>query len=404
MPSPLNMLNTLRYRVWNILTSGLHHKNDIDSLRKFVLTNIIILSASLALLILSTQSFLKGHIYIGIVDLIFFIFVFNMFFLLRQTKAYRHIALTGTLAAGIFFSYLIITGSGSGMAIFWTLTYPLITILLMGLLWGTLLSSLILAVAIGVFLWGNKLSFVFVYDNELILSFIPVYISIYLFAFTKEKTRKIVQQRLLGSNLKLASANKEKEVLIKKLKQAMHKVQVISTIDPLTSLFNRRYFESEATKEIARAMRYDQPLSTIMVDIDHFKRINDTYGHTCGDHVLAVVADICKKNLRTSDLHGRYGGEEFIFLLPGTTTKGAYQLAERLRCAVDNLKITRNNKTLNITASFGIYERRGDETELKDFFDRSDEALYTAKKTGRNRVVIWQPKTEQDLEKTIKIG
>lgn len=166
-------------------------------------------------------------------------------------------------------------------------------------------------------------------------------------------------------------------------------VKKLSTIDPLTGLYNRRHFNASAELEFQRVLRYDLPLSAIMMDIDHFKRVNDSYGHAVGDKVLVEVAAVCMRGLRSMELHARYGGEEFCFLLPETALKGALNLAERLRADVAELHFDSDKGNFTVTASFGVAERLAGKDSIYNLLKRSDQALYEAKRGGRNRVTMW---------------
>ena len=161
--------------------------------------------------------------------------------------------------------------------------------------------------------------------------------------------------------------------------------------DPLTGLGNRRYLEGQAAMEIARAERSGTPLSLIAVDLDHFKRINDTYGHDVGDVVLQAFATLARQVLRDGDVLCRMGGEEFAVLLPDTTREQALRIAERLRVAVATTpaRVGRDateDGTLAYTASLGVTLVSAGETTLKPAIKRADQGLYAAKETGRNRV------------------
>lgn len=166
-------------------------------------------------------------------------------------------------------------------------------------------------------------------------------------------------------------------------------VQELSIVDPLTGLHNRRHLSTCAKVECDRAVRHDLPLSVIMMDIDHFKLVNDTYGHAAGDRVLVEIAAVCLRELRSMDLHARYGGEEFCFFLPETALEGAVNLAERLRADVAGLHLHSDKGDFAATASFGVAERLAGEDSMDALLKRSDQALYEAKRTGRNRVVAW---------------
>lgn len=168
------------------------------------------------------------------------------------------------------------------------------------------------------------------------------------------------------------------------------KILQYATLDALTNLNNRRQFEVRQKQEIAIAKRQNNPLCAMMIDIDFFKKVNDTYGHAAGDEVLRSVAGIIKEHLRESDIPSRYGGEEFAVLLPYTKLDEAKIVGERLRKAVEDAVITVNqdnvDKTdINVTISMGLAEFNGEETG-EILFERADKALYDAKTGGRNRV------------------
>ena len=165
-----------------------------------------------------------------------------------------------------------------------------------------------------------------------------------------------------------------------------------ATLDALTNLNNRRQFETRLGQEIAIAKRQNHPLCAMMIDIDFFKRVNDTYGHAAGDEVLRTVAGIIKDALRESDIPARYGGEEFAVLLPYTKLEEAQLVGERLRKAVEDSLITINQdseekQTIKVTISMGLAEYNNVETG-EVLFERADKALYEAKTSGRNRVCI----------------
>jgi diguanylate cyclase (GGDEF)-like protein len=159
--------------------------------------------------------------------------------------------------------------------------------------------------------------------------------------------------------------------------------------DSLTSLFNRRHFMSLAKREFLQAIRYERPLAALMLDVDHFKKINDTYGHFAGDRALVEIARLCRNELRDTDIYGRYGGEEFVFLLSETAEEGACQMAERLRKSISQMNIVVEGRTVKVTASLGVALLDADCLDIEALLDRSDQALYAAKRGGRNRVVVY---------------
>ena len=167
---------------------------------------------------------------------------------------------------------------------------------------------------------------------------------------------------------------------------AYSKVLQYATLDALTNLNNRRQFETRLKQEIAITKRQNNPLCAMMIDIDFFKKVNDTYGHACGDEVLRTVASVIKAQLRESDIPARYGGEEFAVLLPYTHIDEAKIVGERLRKAVEETTVSLDNLNINVTISMGLAEFRQDESG-EELFAQADKALYKAKESGRNRVV-----------------
>ncbi len=167
-------------------------------------------------------------------------------------------------------------------------------------------------------------------------------------------------------------------------KKEENKLKQISIRDELTGLYNRRYFNEILKKEAQRAFRYKEPLSMIMYDIDHFKRVNDTYGHMVGDEVLKKLSEIIKSNVRNSDYIFRTGGEEFTILLPGTDLEKAYKVAEKLRKRIENEIFDKVGK---ITISLGVAQYSENES-TDNFIRRTDKALYSSKENGRNRTSI----------------
>ena len=160
----------------------------------------------------------------------------------------------------------------------------------------------------------------------------------------------------------------------------------LSITDGLTNLYNKRHFDEILKNETARTKRHKRPLSLIMLDIDYFKKYNDTYGHLEGDEVLTRVGGVIKNSIRDIDSAYRYGGEEFVVILPETLGNDAVILAERVRKSIEEQRFFVNSEEIkNITASFGVTQYQIKES-IEDFVKRADKNMYHAKELGRNRV------------------
>jgi len=190
------------------------------------------------------------------------------------------------------------------------------------------------------------------------------------------------------------------------LKKANEEKRVLSITDPLTGLYNRRYLTERLPREIKRARRYGRPLSLIMSDIDHFKEVNDRFGHHIGDLVLKKIAGYFQKALREGvDWVARYGGEEFLIVLPETDIQGAWATAERLCIGISERAFTIKGNRIGIKASFGVsgslpLEKRKKES-ADDLIDEADRCLYEAKKEGRNRVKVVHSPCPRETSKVL---
>lgn len=171
--------------------------------------------------------------------------------------------------------------------------------------------------------------------------------------------------------------------LLIRIKKGHEHIEKLARTDHLTGLCNRLNIDAILNREVERSKRYERPLSIIMFDLDHFKDVNDMYGHLAGDQVLCAFAQVARSKLRSADTLGRWGGEEFLIVCPDTDLQGAVHLAERLRSAFDISDFPHVGQQ---TASFGVATFHPDESEVA-FIKRADETLYSAKNAGRNRIV-----------------
>ncbi|MET1076654.1 MAG: diguanylate cyclase [Pseudomonas sp.] len=166
-------------------------------------------------------------------------------------------------------------------------------------------------------------------------------------------------------------------------------LQQLSRTDRLTGLSNRGYWEECLKHEYARHRRYQSSAALVMFDIDHFKKVNDTYGHPAGDQVIQACAEVVREQVRDTDYAGRYGGEEFVILLPDIDSAGAGLFAERLRKRIEALLVTYEGQTIPFTVSLGVADLSLPTEQYQQLIERADQALYASKKGGRNQVSFY---------------
>jgi len=178
--------------------------------------------------------------------------------------------------------------------------------------------------------------------------------------------------------------------LYEALQERNRKLQELAHRNGLTGLYNHRYFHEQMSKEFSRARRHHEPLSCVFLDIDHFKKFNDTYGHQLGDVILSGLGRLIQDSIRDGDLAARYGGEEFALILYHADGPAAFQMAERIRKHVEDYEIRNKGKVLKVTISAGVATYPHEEVhDPRGLVECADKALYKAKEEGRNRVVVF---------------
>ena len=234
-------------------------------------------------------------------------------------------------------------------------------------------------------------------EYRLALEYLEMYYNLNRAAFDVESDRRLKSIEIIHQ---VENTRKDAEIFhlrnvqlqqeVEERKKAQSALEHLATQDPLTGLTNRRHFLELARRAFTQASRYHRPMTVMMIDVDQFKLINDTFGHKAGDNVLIAVAAAMHETLRTVDILGRFGGDEFVILLPETETEGAFCLAERLRSCL----IARNEATgvvtLPVTLSIGIaYYTNDPNLTLDTLLQQADKAMYLSKQGGRNRVTIY---------------
>jgi diguanylate cyclase (GGDEF)-like protein len=229
------------------------------------------------------------------------------------------------------------------------------------------------------------------YKNLLFFSFLLIGASLivsYIISIMLKKRFLNYSNDINAKRDELQALNKSLENQVKKrtqeLKKAYKEMKKIAITDSLTNIYNRYFFNDALKNEFSRAKRYNSAFALIMFDIDHFKNINDTYGHIKGDEVLKSMTEIIKEHLRVSDVFARTGGEEFMIILPNTNITLATEIAQRIRACVEKYNF---NLQSNITISIGVVTHKDNDTH-QSILKRVDNALYAAKESGRNSVIV----------------
>jgi diguanylate cyclase (GGDEF)-like protein len=205
----------------------------------------------------------------------------------------------------------------------------------------------------------------------------------------QQKSQDLLEERVQERTLEL-------HITLQELEEANRELEEKNTLDELTGLFNRRFYDQKILAEYRRSRRNLTPLSLVIIDIDYFKAVNDSYGHLAGDYCLVWLSNHIKQNLkRSSDKAFRYGGEEFCLILPDTDEKGAMTLAEALRKHIEQQTCTHNDIQIPLTISSGIFTYlQQDDVQPEQIFKRADKALYQAKHNGRNQAQVYKDHIE----------
>ena len=201
-----------------------------------------------------------------------------------------------------------------------------------------------------------------------------------------ERQIQLRTSELEALNKQLQEADRSKDLVIKELKEVKEKLLLSSNIDPLTGLYNRRYMMDRISEEVNRYRRNKTPFCIMVADIDYFKEINDRFGHDCGDEVLQTISNLINAEIRNIDTLSRWGGEEFLILLPETQIYSARSVAERIRQSILKNVFAYENATFHLTMTFGLATYENDQT-IKETIKKADNALYQGKLAGRNRII-----------------
>ncbi|HKJ39523.1 MAG TPA: diguanylate cyclase [Anaerolineales bacterium] len=204
--------------------------------------------------------------------------------------------------------------------------------------------------------------------------------------------RDLLDARVKERTSQLNETNNQLHIQMKEIEQLQETLREQARRDPLTGLYNRRYLSESLQQELSRARRARRSVSVIIMDIDHFKKINDTHGHQIGDKFLLEIANLLSTHTRDFDFACRYGGEEFLLVLPNATARNTFKRAEQIRSKCADIRIEHENKDVSITISMGIATYPRHSKNVDELLTKADEALYRSKRRGRNQVTVWKEK------------
>lgn len=357
---------TFQKRVTSLLTAGMDQEPAPEIREKLHLAFLINCLEMSMMLIFAAEALFRGNIYSALVLFILTVLVISNIIIVHYSgndSYYFNFSVWLMLAMCV---YLLSTGGVQNTGILWCYIFPLLSLYLQGIEKGGLSLFLLLVFACSLFFIPNN-PFAFVeYSSTFKIHFLASMLAVTVLSYFYEYTTQKSYEKLL-----LVSRELEK----------------ITLSDFLTGLANRRKVLQSIEDEKNRYERQAQPFSIILCDIDHFKKVNDTYGHDCGDMVLKAIAEVFTASLRKVDIAARWGGEEFLVLLPMVNRQGSGVAAERLRRAVEKLEIAYENKVIRVTMSFGIATWESPVNTIDDYIKQADENLYRAKEQGRNRVI-----------------
>jgi len=362
----MNSSFTFQKRIMSLLSAGMKEEPSPEILEKLHLTFLINALAISMMLIFAAEAIFRGDFYnalflffltaLVIINIVFIIFSGNDDFFNRFSVW----VITAMCV------YLLSTGGVNNSGILWCYIFPLLSLYLLGIERGSMSLLILLVCSCALFYIPNNPFALVEYSSTLKIHFLASMVTVTVLSYFYEYTSRKSYDKLLSVSLELEEA---------------------TLTDFLTGLGNRRKILQQIKYEKNSYERYPQQFSIILCDIDYFKKINDTHGHDCGDHVLKSVADIFTETLRNVDIVARWGGEEFLVLLPKIDRNGSIIAAERLRHNIEQMNIHYGNVVVNITMSFGISTWKETDNDVEAFINQADENLYRAKEEGRNRVV-----------------
>lgn len=363
------MINVIKSQ----LIDGFNVENNPFLYRRLILTSALLFIGMFSFTIFAFVNYFKQKYTLVTLDICVSMLTAAAVYFLFVKKRIEYAAIISTSMLFVLLLFFTYITKNNGFGLVWTLCYPLFVIPILGArkgLWMIVLFYLILVpiAYLGIGEWDHGF-----WDKTSFLRFCMASLTIVYIAYFYETSTQEAFQTILEI--------REKE------KKYLSKLKRLSTTDQLTGLHNRRYFDDHYELERQKVQRYNNELCLIMIDIDHFKLVNDKYGHQVGDKVLIEFSLLLRKNIRNTDILARWGGEEFIILLPETSIENCLIIAEKIRKAIDARVFSEID---HLTASFGISKVGGESDSNIIAIHSADAALFQAKRDGRNRVVMSQ--------------
>ena len=365
-----------------VTTSPCTNKEDLARLNHYVWITFLMTPLALGA---SFYNYYIQNTVLSISMMLFCVYLIGSLYIIPNTHKVYQIYYTVVIAFSILFLYLVYHIDEDRSLILWLFTYPLGVIFLLGSRVGFILSMALLGLTILQFIFFPHIHETYTVPFQ--VRFSITYVAISLIASWIEYHRSRYEQESLRTQEALL---KEQENLKKEIQRRVileEELKKLAQTDTLTSLFNRRHFLALAQQEIIKAVRYEHSLCFAVLDIDFFKRINDTLGYPVGDIVVSTLARHLQHSIRQSDIVARIGGEEFAFLLLHVNEEQARAKMERLCKEISECIIQYgSDKTLSVTVSIGIAMLQAPIQTLDELYMRADQKLYEAKKAGRNCV------------------
>jgi len=343
--------------VSTISTGGLNDPYNVKATRNILLTNLFSAFASILFLSLAVSALLR-HEYV--VSMVFFLVTFLTLLNMVLLRIFGSVSFSSgflIILLNLSAIYAIVFGGIDNTGFLMAFLLPPILVFLRGSRTGGILLLIMTALAIGIFFFIDPQLVLPEYTVPMKVVFIACFVALSMFSFLHELSRE----------------------------QAEKKLEAAASHDPLTGLLNRREMGRILNSESLRSQRYKRTFSLMLCDIDNFKKINDNYGHKFGDTVLKMISDAFRNGTRTQEFIARWGGEEFLVLLPETPIDGTMIVAERLRASVEKEKIVFGKEEIGVTVSIGVGEYNPS-LSIEDNLDSIDKKLYEAKKAGKNCV------------------